>query len=205
MAKALSVFTPELVLQLPGCPDPVVEYHLLRVARDFCTRTSCWRDTFPTITAQDDTLTYFLDTSESKTEMVRALSLTVNDVLQWAAMDPPEDQEQPQYPAERPPFSINSDGDQITLEEQPDGDIVVSGSMRPSLAATTLPDLLLNEYLEAIRAGTLARLQVIPGKPWTNAQLGMFNAGEYQRLCNSAANRAATGNTRRPLRTRKWG
>lgn len=205
MSKAFSTFYDHLLPELPGCTTEFVDLHLLQVARDFCTRTSAWRDTFDTIASQDDTLTYDLFTSEARTELVQLLRLTINDVLLWCAEDPAENEDQPENPADQPPFVINGDGDLITLEEQPEGDIVMVGSMRPTMAATSLPDLLLNDYLEAIRTGTLARLMVMSGKRWTDRDLATIYGREYTRLTTAAASKARGGNTRKPLRTRKWG
>lgn len=203
--KAFSTFYDHLLPELPGCTTAMVDLHLLQVARDFCSKTACWQDNFPTITAQEDTLTYVLDTPEVKSLLVRPLRLTIASELVWSAIDPAADEDQPEFARDQPPFSINGDADEITFTEQPVGDIVIFGAMRPALNATTLPDLLLNDYLEAMRTGTLSRLMVMGNKPWTDRDLaGVYDAA-YGRLATAAAVKAQGGNTRKPLRTRKWG
>lgn len=205
MSKAFSAFYDHLLPELPGCTTALVDLHLLQVARDFCNRTSAWRDTFPSITAAPATLSYFLVTAASKSELVKPSKLTINSVLTWCAVDPDENDDAPISSADDPPFVVNADGDQITFDDQPSGAIVLEGSMRPALNSTTLPDFLLNDQLEAMRAGVLSRLMAMGKKHWTDRDGAAFYAGEYARRTNFAASKAAGGNTRRPLRVRKWG
>lgn len=205
MSKAFSTFYDHLLPELPGCATALVDLHLLQVARDFCNRTAAWREDFDSIDSVADTLAYDLFTPEAKTECVRLLSLTVNGDLQWALVAPPCEQDQPCYPADKPPFALNADGDQITLTKQPSGAIEISGAMRPTSAATSLPDFLYTEWLEAMRMGTLSRLMAMGRKHWTDREGAVFYAGEYAKKVTLAGTRAQNDNTRKPLRTRAWG
>lgn len=205
MSKAFSVFYDHLLPELPGCTTAMLDLHLLQVARDFCNRSSAWRDAYPAIDSQAATLDYFLDTPESRSECVRVLTLTVNSELLWSAVDPHDYQCRPRFPADCPPFSLNGDGDTITLDCQPSGSIEIVGSMRPAGNATSLPDLLYTDYLEAMRTGTLARLMAMGRKHWTDREGAAFYASEYGKKVDFAASKARNGNTRKPLRTRAWG
>lgn len=202
---ALSAFYPHLLPELPGCSVPLLDQHLLQVARDFCSRTSSWRADFAPIASVAATLAYTLVPPVAGAEFVRALKLTVNAELQWALVDPPCDDDQPRFRSDQPPFSINGDGNQITLTEQPTGVIQITASLRPTNTAATLPDLLYTQELEAMRTGTLARLLVMRNQPWTDREAAVFYAGEYTRRTSFAASKATGGNTRKPLRTRTWG
>lgn len=203
--KPFSAFYDHLLPELPGCTTAFLDLHLLQVAREFCQRTACWRDTFPTITPITATLTYILITAEAKADLVRVLRLTIGDQLSWCSADPAADEEQPQHPVDQPPFTIAGDNEQITFEEQPEGDIVIVGAMRPMLTATTLPDLLRDDYLEAMRAGVLSRLMAMGKKRWTDRDLAAYYADIYAKKTMAAAVKAQGGNTRKPLRTRQWG
>lgn len=211
--KALSAFYDLLMPELPGITPPMVDLHLVAVAREFCEKTNAWRATFDPVNLVADLAEYDLEPSESQSEAVRIERLTINDVLLWDRSwnaDKPDDAA-PTYPNHLPPFTI--DGDLLTLtliaDEIPTaaaaGGLVAVGSMKPKVAATQLPDFLLTVHSEAIRYGTLARLLRMGKKPWADRELSVFYDQKYQQALNYAANNADQGNTRRPLRVRKWG
>jgi hypothetical protein len=215
--KAFSSFYDALLPELPGCTTVLLDYHLRQVARDFCDRTGCWVDTFPTIQMAANTVSYFVLTQEPKTQLVRLLRMTINGRLQWSAFETDDcdleqrvdtgacDTEQPRFAPQHPPFTLDYNRELLTLKEQPDGDIVLVGSMKPTLAVTTLPDLLLNVHLEAVRTGVLSRLMVMPRKPWTDRALAVDYRSAYERDVQAAKTQTQNGNTRKPLRTRQWG
>jgi hypothetical protein len=200
--KALSAFYDAILPELRGCSTALLDFHLRQVARDFCDRTGCWVDTFPTIQMAANTVSYFVLTQEPKSQLVRLLRMTINGVLQWSALQPdPDDTVVPRFVAHKPPFTLDYNRDLLTLAEQPDGDIVLVGSMKPTLAVTTLPDLLLNIHLEAIRTGVLSRLMRMGKKPWSDPTLSEFYRTQHESAVNHAALVAAGGHTRAPLRT----
>lgn len=200
--KAFSSFYDPILPELRGCTTTLLDFHLRQVARDFCDRTDCWVDTFPTIQMAESTLSYFVLTQEPKSQLVRLRRMTINGSLQWSALAPdPDDIVVPRFPPHKPPFTLDYNTDLLTLREQPAGDIVLVGSMKPTLAVTVLPDLLLNTHLEAMRTGVLSRLMRMGSKPWSNPELSEFYRTEYEAAINSAALIAARGHTRAPLRT----
>lgn len=201
--KAFSEFYDDLLPELPGCTTALVDHHLLRVAREYCDRTAAWRETLDAIAYAANTLTYSIFPTSTKTELVRLLSLTVGTQLQWVARDIElSDSDQPLYQADEPPFTVNDVGDEITLTDQPAANIVLIASLRPSLAAVSLPNFLLTDQLEAMRAGVLSRLMLMGNKPWTDRDLGTNYRQAYDAALNFGALKAARGNTRALLRTR---
>jgi hypothetical protein len=209
VTKAFSKFYDALLPELPGCPLKLVDHHLLMVARDVCERSSCWLETFPDIPAEVGVAIYYLPVPEEKAELVAVRELRMAGDLQWRAVDPPTPprtsgvvQEQPRFPVGKPPFSVSQDREQITLIEPPTGDLSIVGTMRPTLDATVLPDVLYLQTLEAVRMGVLSRLLRMGGKPWTDRDLAVDYETSYNTALNAAASDAAQGNTRSMLRTR---
>jgi hypothetical protein len=203
MSKAFAAFYDDLLPELPGVATGMLDLQLLRVAREFCERSAAWRVALAPFPSKADRLTYSLFSPESKTEVVRLVELSWGDTLQWRAREPdPHDTEQPRFPAHRPPFTIGRDGTEIELTEQPTGTIGGIVAIRPSLVATTLPDVLQTEHLAAIRAGVLARLMLMGDKPWTDRITGIEYRNAYEARINFSAQHAARGNTKALLRTR---
>lgn len=206
MSKAFSAFYDDVMPELPGIRPNMVDAHLLRVARQFCDRTAAWHSDFGPIDSEADTLTYAIYGQVAKTEVVRVLSLTVDDVLWWLAREPDPDVEtetQPRFQVHRPPFTLSENHGEITFTEQPAGEISGVLAMRPSLTATNLPDVLYTEFLPAIKAGVLAQLLLMGGKPWTDRDMGAYYSGQYENHIGYAAQDAARGRTRALMRTRK--
>lgn len=206
--KAFSTFYDLILPEAPGCQTAMVDLHLREVARDFCWRSLAWRMDFDPITTSPTRLTYELDAPEQQAEVVKVLSLSMAGEKLWAANEQRRGHSGTslKYPVDEPPFDLSSDMLELTLvDEAPSGVLQLHGAMRPSAAATGLPDLLGTEHREAMRTGTLARLMVMPKKPWRDLELASFYRTQYESLLALAAVNAQTGNTRHLLRTRKWG
>lgn len=209
--KPFSAFYDHLMPELPGITTAMVDLHLLHAARDFCERTSAWRYDF-TQAAVASQAAYDISEPELQSEIVRVTRLAVLGTLlfddRWT---PDSEGDVPKYDRSEPPFTVNDDNTEITLitDEVPaasaSGGLAVTAALKPKFTATRLPDFLLHERLEAIKAGTLARLMAMQKKPWTNTSLAQFYIGEWGRHCNLAATHAQQGNTRARLRVRKWG
>ncbi len=216
--KAFSAFYDLMTPELPGITTSMLDFQLRQTARDFCGRTGAWRLPFDDVNLVAGQATYDLEPSEPSSEVVRVTSLTLCTELMWQSDEPREQTSRvnacevfPKYDRHSPPFTISPDLLEITLmsNEVPIASLAagmqVIGAMKPSLNATVLPDFLLSQYSEAMRFGTLARLMVMPKKPWTDRPLATAYLGEWNKALNFAAYQVQTGNTRAPLRVRKWG
>lgn len=210
--KPLSAFYDLLLPELPGAGTPMVDAQLQAVAREFCSSTSAWRAPFDPVATVAGTATYDLSPSEAQSEVVRLLRVAVNGVLLWdPAWTPDSAGVTPKYAADQPPFTVSADLSEITLtdEEVPTaaqaGGLAIDGAMTLKAGAQQLPDFLFTIHFAAIRAGVLARMMRMGKKPWTDRELSNFYETEYQAGLAFAANVAQRGNTRAPLRVRKWG
>jgi hypothetical protein len=219
--KPLNAFYDYLMPELGGITTPMLDQQLRMVARDYCERTRIWRGDFDPVNTVAALDTYDLNPGESQADTVQVHKLTVNDQLlfdddydadRWTtattATQPPIE---PKYEKSRPPFSVTPDFLQIVLidAEIPDasvtGGLVIVGSMKPTVIATQLPDLMFGVHLEAFRVGVLSRLMLMAGKPWSAAAQGGMYRRDYETAVQNAANDAQRNNTRALMRTRPWG
>jgi hypothetical protein len=199
--------------QLPGITTDTVDQKIVEAARDFCSRTRAWRADFDAANTVADQATYDLCVPESQAEAVDVLRLTVNGKLLFDVVErePDCDTEEPEYDAARPPFRLSDDTTEIELKaavvptEAVAGGLVIYGAMQPCLGAKGLPDMFKTRHFEALRLGTLWRCMLMGGRvPWKDVTLGSALYAQYEQLVGHAAT-FADSNSRRVLRTRKWG
>jgi hypothetical protein len=208
---AFSVFYDHILPELPKCTTGMVDLHLLHTARDFCEKTSAWRFPF-TVSGVADEDTYDISVPDTASEIVRVTRMVVDDELLWDVDWTPDSQgDAPKYDRAEPPFSINNLNTELVFleDEIPTAagtdNIELTAALKPGFSATVLPDFLKFQHLEAMRTGVLSRLMRMGAKPWTNVPLAVEYGRDYQRACLAASTAAKRGNTRAPLRSRKWG
>lgn len=213
MSKALAEFHDLLLPELPGCGVDMVNLQLRQTAREFCVKTGAWRLPFDALDLVAGQATYYPATPEIQSELVRFTRLMVNDDLLWDDTDHEQRDAsvpEPKYNRNEPPFTLSPDLQEFTLiaDEVPTADVaaglVLTGAMKPTLIATTLPDFLLSQYSDAMRFGTLSRLMVMAKKPWTDRALATAYLGEWNKALNFAAYQVQVGNTRQQLRVKTW-
>lgn len=214
MTKPLSQFYDLVLSELPGCAMALADLHLVRVARDFCERTRSWRADLDPVASVAGATNYDIAAPELQSELVAVHKLSVNGLLLWDDLWFDQDattDAAPKYSGNPIPFSLSDDlltltliGDETPAASQADG-ITGRCSMKPKQGATALPDLLWLVHSDAIRAGVLADLMLMAGKPWSAGPQGLMYRGDYHAAIQHAAMNAQRGNTRARLRTRNWG
>jgi hypothetical protein len=208
--SALSDYYDLLMPELPGITTALLDQHLREVARDFCGKTSAWREDLTAIDLVADQAAYSVAVP-TDSALVRVVSLTAADELLWLDREAKEDDEQPTYRPEEPPFSLSDDLGTLTLStddvptESLAAGLVIKAALKPSTTAATLPDFLRTQYSEAMRFGVLSRLMGMGKKPWSDRPLAGVYAQMWQQKLNFAGYQAQVGNTRQVLRVRKWG
>lgn len=209
--SALAEFHDLLMPELPGCPVAMVNLHLRDTIREFCRKTSSWRQTLTAIDTVDGQASYSLDLPASA-QLVRVTQLDVHAVLLWRSTEedkPGSEELVPKYRITEPPFTLDANLGQLTLasKEIPTaavtGGLVVQAALAPTKDAATVPDFLLGQYSDGIRYGTLSRLMVMAKKPWQDRLLAGVYRAEWNRALSRAAYQGHVGNTSRPLRVSK--
>lgn len=178
MATAISTLYSRLAPRLPGCPEPTILQAVLDTAIDFCAETRVY-NTFIQFPSQASVQTYTVPAPTDTDEEVHTI---MNMWWKSRPLGPAAD-----YLIDRPEtlfatsFGTQEQGDPrrwlraqngtFTVYPVPNAAIsdgfTIQYAMKPKLTATTIPDLLVDQWRDAILSGALSRLRSIPGKQWT--------------------------------------
>ena len=205
MAVALSTLYPELRVELPGVPEPLLVAATKRITRQFFRKSEAWRYdldnilnwttalTFPAIVAgtdiPDNTHVVRIDKVRyGVTHATRTLRFVPRDQL---------DRENPRWATETgsSPKAWTHAASSVA-QIIPIASASVSSSLHiraviaPSPDLVSLPDFLFYEFEEAIKFGTLAQLMKIPGKDWSAANLATLNEKKYRNGIKEAKSKA---------------
>ena len=182
----IEALLPYLLPDVPGVPDFTAKQALLLSAIEFCIKTHAWdeiQDPFPLI---DKVSEYDIDVVQG------AAVAAIKNV--WAAdrrLEPVTMEELvgriPNWQAATStlPTFYNAPADLSVLRVYPIPDLsngallTVRVAFTPTLASTTVPDSVINRYLEPILSGAKHRLMVAPGKGWSNAALATYHQEKF--------------------------
>lgn len=184
--KAWSSFFADLLPQLPGCPDPLIEHELLRACQTFFEKTRTWQETQGLVAVSANQTTFAIAPSDSAQELVRlekawldgkplnVVSATfmdnefgsdwqthtgsVNRVVQIAPGTGIF------YPI---PLAASTLGLKLRL------------SVKPSDTATGIPNDQFAKHKDALACGALARLMGYAKQPWTDQNMAMVKAAVF--------------------------
>lgn len=191
MATAISTLFSRLAPHLPGCPEPTIQQAVLDAAIDFCAETRIY-NTFVQFGSTAGLQSYTLPApTDSDEEIHTIMNVWWKTRHLGAAADYLIDYPQTLFSTS---FSTQEKGDPRRWMRAQNGSFTVypvptaavadgftiQYAMKPRLTATTIPDLLIDQWRDAIISGALARLRSIPAKQWTApAQMdaAMFNLG----------------------------
>jgi hypothetical protein len=207
MATALSAFLPYVLPHAPGIPKIAARQEVLRAAIRFCNETRVWRAVMPAVTIVGGTASYAIPVPTGG-QVVTIESAKFNgdriDPVSLDALEAGYPDWQTETSAEVQRY-VQLDPDNLILHPVPlsslTGGLVITASFKPTRTATTLPDLLFNEYADAIAAGALGLILAAQGKPWSNPQLAGYYSNQFGMAIGSASIQAAKSFTRTPLRT----
>lgn len=154
----VDAFMPQVWIHAPAATDPLVRMCIVSAAREFCDRSLIWRDWLACVKSVSP-VTEYTFTLPTGAEIVRLEAVTLDDAevpvesftapaLDWQAS--PADLEQQAITDDLVKFRLT--GAEVS------GTVKARVALKPTTAATTLPDLLASRYLEGICAGAAARV-----------------------------------------------
>lgn len=190
---------PDLLPQVPGCPNIVARNELRSAARVLLSESRAWTAILPVqaIVIDQDTLTLDL----TGAELVRIEEA-------WYDGTPMDVQTTPEALSAAlgddwrvqtgTPTAVLMDSPEVVrLYPVPNADATTGLKLRvalqPSKTATGMPGDLARRYHEQILAGAKARLMLMPGKPWSNGDLATVQAAVFNQGVDRANLDAATG------------
>lgn len=155
-----------IVLNVPGCPIPVVSQSLSRVVRDFCRKTQTWilKVTLDVVAEQSD---YDLTTSLTEGSQIASLMKAIVDGDELTLGT-----------------GCTIDGNTVTLTTEPneaieDG-LVLYLALEPTLGGISVEESILSRFGETIADGVRADLHAVPGNSWSNQAMAVYYNEKYR-------------------------
>lgn len=198
MAQVITDLLPQLRIELPGIPEPVLIDGLYDALDDFLKEAEVWKYSipalldwttalsFPAIAAATeipastrvvriDTVKYGVGGTNLKTVPFKTRDQLDSEIPDWEVRT-----------GNSPDVWTNNGPETPQIVPVADADVLGSLKVRVILGvadqSVVVPEFLLYEFGDEIKYGALARLMKIPGKDWTNFRaasgyLSMFKAG----------------------------
>lgn len=185
---------------------PVTELAIRNAAIEFCSTSGVW-----TYTQEDASLTAGQRAVELEPDMGADVARVEAVRYRGKRVDPANkgkwlDELEYGDPSGAPRLWAQNDVEQILLQPVPHtsqaGVLEIDMVLQPSRAATTIPGWIWTQWGEHIVDGALARLMLMPGKPWTAPELGAMHRMSFHQAMHNAKAGAITNRAGAPLRTR---
>jgi len=183
-----SYWFPDLLTHVPGCPIPLAVFELRRAAQAFFKSARAWQVTQPLvpITAAQTSVTVALDSAEQELVRVEKAWLDGNSlaVQTLEGLDDSALSDDWTLHTGTPTALVQLTPGVLTLYPVPTANALTGlklrVSVRPSDASTGVPDEMAVKFRDEIHAGAKARLMMYPGRPWSNPEMALLNAGTFE-------------------------
>lgn len=182
-----SDFLPFLLGDLPGAPDALVKQNLVLAAMEFCIETLAWQEIQDPIIVIDKINEIDIDVPTD------ARIVTIKDVWGPSRRLVPVTMSQlfekiPNWQTAQgsEPTYYNASADWKTLKVFPipleanRQALRVRVAYAPTVSAKTLPDEIATKYMDGLMAGAKARMQMMPGKTWSDNTSAGINRTIFQ-------------------------
>lgn len=203
--QILDVFLPRVLTSVIGCPDGLARQAVVDAAIEFCEETGIVRmmadtaNTVPGVGTYDvyvpsgQRVALTQRTWYGTKELKPASSQQIDNVLAYA----PGVDDATKSAGEPTSFYEIAPGEvavfPIPLEIKPLTFRVVT---KPARAATQLEDVLFEDWVDAVVAGALARIQIIPDQPFSSPPLAQMNQAKFESMKGRARAEALRGRIR---------
>ncbi len=197
---AISDFVPDVRVEIPEIPSFVAERQLLRATREFVEETRSWRVNIQVSTTVDIATVNLVGFLPANTELVDIISAhninggapPIPRTYAWLDKNVSDWRTNSALDAKWYMLDGNTT---IRFVPTPSATVVdqydVRIAVKPLLTATIIDDVVANKYNELIIHGALAKLYLIPRKPWTDANLAVFHQNMFQAGMPGARTEAA--------------
>lgn len=195
-----STLFPLIRIEVPECPDILIEDAVRRAAIEFCERTTFWRETIDDIYTTGTLSEYDIDTPYD-TSLVEII---------WATYDGKSlasktESQILEYTSGQTAYYSLLNPRVLKLAPQPQGGVVrIRAALKPKTTANKIRDYVYEEWSEAFYHGALERLLMMSGKPWGNPQDALYHSGQFQEAVADATS-TAQSNTANVTYTVQYG
>ena len=210
----LDAFRPLVRPHALTAPVPMVDYCVRRAAIEFCERTRCWREL---ITATvDEANEVIVAPAYAAIHRIENATFLDGDI----PLEPRQFTDISRFDRSQqgvPRYIIQTNPNTISLIHHATGDVELSVLLKPVEGQEVVlnagvprdqydvaPKFLLTQYGEAIAAGALARLFIMPKQEWTDNQLAAYYAQRFENACAANFNADIVTQTNPPARSRMY-
>lgn len=200
-------FTPSVAPWAPDCPGLVITDALRKAAYEFCKESGAWSISNDPQGASANVAEYDID-SPSGTVIVTLQSVTYSGIPLEAKTPDQLDLLIPNWAAAvgTPSFYVRTSDSTVLLVPMPADDLAAAIVTRVIVAPDPLTGAgvdsdLTDKFFEAIPAGALSRLLLMPGT-WVNPKLAQYNAAVFAAAKGDARAVAYAANSSAQLRVR---
>jgi len=186
--------------------DPVTEHAIKRTVIEFCASTWIWKHLPDPIDVVAGEAVYDLEPLPA-TDVATVMSVSLDGYMLFAKTTDWLDANEPGWRSVTgaPRYFTQVDTEQVILAQVPAsssaGGLTATLALQPSQNSTGFPKWIANQYLYALADGAIARLMLIPGKPWTDLNTGADKRSRFEAAMANARNTAVAGLGRAPTRT----
>jgi len=165
--------------------DPVTENAIKRSVIEFCSGSWIWKHLPDPLDVVAGENTYDLEPLPG-TDVTTVLAAELDGVPLAPKDIPWLNREIPRWRtvAARPKYFTQVDTEQVLLAALPDANITagltLTLALQPSQAATGFPKWIFNQYLYVLAEGALAKLMMMPNKPWTDIKNGADRRTKFE-------------------------
>lgn len=189
MAKELSLITPTIKPYIPDCLEPVIDQYVHIAAVELCRRSLKWTERKATATLDATSFPYTIPTTTG-TRIVKVLSVVINSISLERSDIETEEQSDGDWltTTGEPCRFVEESSGVLMIVPLPDTavDVTIEVAIEPSDNGTSIDDTIYAEHWLDIQAGAMAKLCVMPGKPWTDANIALYNRDIFERGIENA-------------------
>lgn len=189
ISSLCSRVTPELT----GCPDVVAIEYLRDAVIEFCDRSWYWAEELSPINTVANTATYTLSAPSGESIISSIISVSHKDTVLKRRTETEMDRLISGWKDEgglQANSYTSTVVNVIRLYPYPTdsvtGAIKARVALKPSRTATTIPQSIYDNYLEAIAAGAKSRLMAMTNQPWSNPAMSAYYQSIFDRGITSA-------------------
>lgn len=201
----ISSFYPHIMPFAAGASEMLMEQYLISTAIDFCAKTLIVQQGLDPMTLIPGIVEYELDMPPQ--QKIHMLMHAYHGMREMQIVTADMAQSNPAHygnwfyagavvPTGTPNQIFQKDEKTILVNRAPSQlepiILTLSAALKPDRKATQLPDILFDDYADALALGAASRLLMLPDKAFSNPQLAAVYATQYAQERATAQLRAAT-------------
>jgi hypothetical protein len=189
MATSLEPIATIVKTIVPKCPAPVINRHLHRAARELCRSSLAWTAIIPAESVVASSFPMEIVDSSS-TRVIKILSVRCNDLqLELSDVATEEIMSDAWRSSTGVPLRfVEESPGQLLIVPLPDEEcsVEVEVAIEPASSSMEISESLLLDCEDTLVAGTVHRLCMIPGQPWSSPELAAYYKGEFYKGVDDA-------------------